>query len=147
MARTPRYDAGTDTWTPFADLQEARSDLSAAVAMGAVFTMGGVNRRGTCVNTVEVFNQGNGRWQFAAPMPGAREGSSTAVINDRVYVIGGVDEEEMPLDTIHVSHPSARLPRKPFKPQPNCTIDRPTAKVAPRCLSPPPCHHWCHRRL
>ena len=99
-------------------LREPRSDLSAAVAMGAVFTMGGVNRRGTCVNTVEVFNQGTRRWQFAAPMPGAREGSSTAVINDRVYVIGGVDEEEMPLDTIHVSHPPARLPRNPFKPQP-----------------------------
>lgn len=105
IASCEQYDAGTDTWTPMSPLREPRSDLSAAVAMGAVFTMGGINLRGTCVNTVEVFNQNTRRWQSAAPMPNAREGSSTAVINDRVYVIGGVDAEEMPLDTIYMFNP------------------------------------------
>lgn len=83
---TPRSQIGT--WTPLAELPQARTELSAAVLDGQVFVAGGL-ARGPGGERFYRYDPATDTWNELAPLPEARHHAPLAAHAGRVYVVGG----------------------------------------------------------
>ena len=91
------------------DLPTPRWGMGVAASNGRIFLMGGVDRHGHRLSTVEAYDPRTNRWQRRAAMPTPRNLLATAVAPDgRIYAVGGVCECNKTcrsLDTVEVYDP------------------------------------------
>ncbi|MGO8805694.1 MAG: Kelch repeat-containing protein [Candidatus Bathyarchaeia archaeon] len=88
------YDPATDTWQTEASMPTPRADLSATVANGKIYLIGGMeysskNPYYVESNITEVYDPTANSWSTQAPMPQSVYGYASAVINDKIYIVGG----------------------------------------------------------
>ena len=85
------YDAVEKTWVEvLPPLPTARSAVSATTWGDYLFVVGGVNKSGRFVDTVDILHLPSQQWHTAMPLPLPLAGASIAVYRSRLYVLGGV---------------------------------------------------------
>ncbi len=83
------YNLKTEEWEPDAsELQNARSNATAAVYDDKIFVIGGHDDR-KILNAVEFYDPNEKKWQEVAPLLQPREGANAIVFKDTLFVIGG----------------------------------------------------------
>ncbi|MFC1522827.1 fibronectin type III domain-containing protein, partial [Elusimicrobiota bacterium] len=76
-----------DSWTARDDMSKGRLGLTAAVAGGKIYAIGGLN--GTVLGTNEEYDPAANSWALRAPMPTERAYLTAATVADKIYAIGG----------------------------------------------------------
>ncbi|XP_075556835.1 kelch-like protein diablo [Dermacentor variabilis] len=85
-----RYDVKKNRWSMVADMNEVRSDASAAAACGRIYIAGGFTGEVT-LNTVECYDPSTDAWTMVLTMPSPRRGLKAVAHKNMIYLIGGVD--------------------------------------------------------
>ena len=84
------YDPEEDAWSRLPDMPTPRGGLTATVAEGRIYVVGGEalgSARTFAQN--EVFDPATKRWERAADMPTPRHGMASASFGCRIAIIGG----------------------------------------------------------
>ncbi|MFG0289089.1 MAG: hypothetical protein ACF8CQ_12985, partial [Rhodopirellula sp. JB044] len=109
-----RFDAGSKTWTPLADLPEPRSSLDAAVLGDTVYVFGGWSLQGESDGSTWHqtawsldLSDANATWRPLATPPFRRRAISAAAFDGKLYVLGGLHPENGPTTRVDVYDPSA----------------------------------------
>lgn len=90
---TPRAQIGT--WTPLAELPQARTELSAVTLDGQVYLAGGL-ARGPGGERFYRYDSATDTWNELAPLPEERHHAPLAAHDGRVYVVGGFANRASP---------------------------------------------------
>jgi N-acetylneuraminic acid mutarotase len=87
---TAIYDPATDRWRDAAPIPTPRDHLTAAVAHGLVYAIGGrpLNPDRN-YDVVEAYDPATDRWTKRSVMPSRRGGLAAAVLDGAIHVIGG----------------------------------------------------------
>ncbi|KAL1485679.1 hypothetical protein MTO96_031790 [Rhipicephalus appendiculatus] len=83
-----RYDVKENYWTQVADMNDVRSDASAAVACGRIYVTGGFTGRAV-LDTIEYYDPSTDLWTRVKSLPWKRSGHKMLAHNDIIYIIGG----------------------------------------------------------
>ena len=70
-----------------------------------VYVLGGQDREGEILSTVDVYDPRRGAWKQLSSMPTARHMHGGAVLDGKIYILGGRDGAEGPLSTAVVYDP------------------------------------------
>jgi len=81
--------AAEQSWVTLASMPTPRCDFGVAVLEGKIYVIGGVNKNGEYLGTVEVYNPATNSWTSKPSMPTKRSEFATAVYNGKIYVFGG----------------------------------------------------------
>lgn len=81
----PRIDGN---WTTSAPLPRARSEITATVLGGKIYSFGGVHR-GYTVDDAEVFDIASETWTPIRPLPVPLDHTMAVAVDDMIYIIGG----------------------------------------------------------
>lgn len=92
-------------WTKGADMITPRTDFTGAALNEKIYIIGGFNREGKTVNTVEYYDPKNDAWSTASPLPEQLDHAAAAVHNGTLYVVGGNARQ----DHIEDKNPSDKL--------------------------------------
>ncbi|MPZ27026.1 MAG: hypothetical protein GEV12_11580 [Micromonosporaceae bacterium] len=76
------------SWTPLADLPQARTELSAVVLDGAVYVAGGL-APGPGGDAFYRYDPESDAWRELAPLPEDRHHAPLAAYDGRIYVVAG----------------------------------------------------------
>ncbi len=87
-----KYNPTTNQWSLIADMNERRSDSSAADLNGKVYVCGGFDGN-ECLSSAEFYDPDTGHWTLIKPMLLGRSGVGLVNFNRRLYSIGGYDGE------------------------------------------------------
>jgi N-acetylneuraminic acid mutarotase len=79
----------TSSWTTLASMPTGRADFGIAAVNGKIYVLGGINKDGAPLSTVEVYNPANNDWTSKMSMLIPRSGFATAVYGGKIYVFGG----------------------------------------------------------
>ena len=66
-----------------------RTEITAATIGDNIYVIGGVDKPGNALDTVEVYNTKNDSWKKVAPLPQPLHHSAASSFNGKIYVIGG----------------------------------------------------------
>ena len=66
-----------------------RTEVTATTIGDNIYVIGGVDKPGNALDTVEVYNIKNDSWKKVAPLPQPLHHSAASSFNGKVYVIGG----------------------------------------------------------
>jgi N-acetylneuraminic acid mutarotase/fibronectin type 3 domain-containing protein len=91
LAINEAYNPATDSWTTKASLPVALHGVTASVANGKIYVIGGAtvsNGTGTRVNTVYMYDPSSNTWTQKASMSVARE-TTSVVADGMIYAISG----------------------------------------------------------
>ncbi len=93
---TAIYDPATDRWRDAAPIPTPRDHLTAAVASGLVYAIGGrpLNPDRN-YDLVEAYDPATDRWTKHSVMPSRRGGLAAAVLDGAIHVIGGESRESV----------------------------------------------------
>ncbi|HZM83991.1 MAG TPA: kelch repeat-containing protein [Candidatus Limnocylindrales bacterium] len=84
------YDPVPDKWSSeAAPMPTRRWFLRVTQVGGWLYAIGGANKGGQFLDTVERYNPENDIWEDVAPMGTPRGGPGVVTVNDRIYVVGG----------------------------------------------------------
>ena len=72
-----------------------------------VYVLGGQDRDGEILSTVDVYDPRRCAWKQLSPMPTARHMHGGAVLDGKIYVLGGRDADEATLSTADVYDPQS----------------------------------------
>lgn len=89
------YDPATDSWETLPPLPTPRDHLTATVANGKLFAIGGridVNYNNN-LNSNESYDPKTRKWEKHAPLPTARSGVTSQLLNGWIHVLGGESGE------------------------------------------------------
>jgi len=94
-----RYSTTLDKWELISEMHYERSrGLGCARFGGYVWTMGGMDKNGRALNTVERYdprgNNSMGTWEIKMQMCDRRCSCAAAVLRDNMYVIGGFNGKD-----------------------------------------------------
>jgi len=76
-------------WSIGTSMPTPRTEVTAAVIGHDIYVMGGLDKSGKVLDTVEVYNIDNSSWKIVAPIPLPLHHTSASSFNDKIYVIGG----------------------------------------------------------
>ncbi|KAJ1494625.1 hypothetical protein T484DRAFT_1877316 [Baffinella frigidus] len=94
-------------WIPLGRMMVSRTKFALVSLSGCLWVMGGTDRDGGTLKSVEVFDPRVGKWSgTAAPMLSSRSGCAAAVLDGRIYVAGGVDEDGLATDMVESYDPT-----------------------------------------
>ena len=88
VARSYRYDPGTDAWQTLAPMPTARAFAGAGTIGERIYVVGGYDGQQE-LDTCEVYDPQADAWEACPSMNAPRGGISVAVIADTLYAIGG----------------------------------------------------------
>jgi len=90
IGATAIYDPATDRWRDAAPIPTPRDHLTAAVAQGLVYAIGGrpLNPDRN-YDVVEAYDPAADRWTKRSAMPSRRGGLAAALLDGAIHVIGG----------------------------------------------------------
>jgi N-acetylneuraminic acid mutarotase len=84
------YEPDGQTWSPIADLPEARDHMIIGVIDGRLYAVGGRDGSITAhTDRVDVYDPVADAWTSAAPMPTSRGGMAAGVLGGLLFVAGG----------------------------------------------------------
>jgi N-acetylneuraminic acid mutarotase len=87
-------------WTEGRLLPTSRTEVAGAAVDGKIYIIGGFDRTGKVVPTVEVYDPGTDKWNTAAPLPHPLHHAAAASYNGTLYVVGGYLEDNTPSDKL-----------------------------------------------
>merc|ERR1712086_1234478 len=101
------YDYCTGSWSTMPPMSTARHSHSctstSCTAIGSkIFVVGGYDRHGKTLDSVEVYDYCTGSWSTMAPMPTARHSHSCTAIDSQIFVVGGYDSNRKVRDSVEV---------------------------------------------
>merc|ERR1712086_201384 len=101
------YDSCTDLWSTLAPMSTARGGHSctstSCTAIGSkIFVLGGYDRHGKLLDSVEVYDYCTGSWSSMPQMSTARYSHSCTAIGSKIFVVGGYDSNHEALDSVEV---------------------------------------------
>ncbi|XP_043254221.1 uncharacterized protein LOC122398442 [Colletes gigas] len=88
------YDPTTRTWFDEPDMLTARMDFGLVVSHGKMYAIGGQDRNGMALRTVEAFDPSDSRWREMQPMQTARVGPASVKYRDLIWVAGGMTKSK-----------------------------------------------------
>ncbi|MGI0040246.1 MAG: Kelch repeat-containing protein, partial [Nitrososphaera sp.] len=77
-----------------------RTEIAGAALDGKIYIIGGFDRLGSAVSTVEVYDPEVDRWNASEPLPWPLHHAAAASYNDTLYVVGGYLEDNEPTDKL-----------------------------------------------
>ncbi len=95
------------SWTQGSPVPTPRTEVAAATAAGKIFVIGGFDRTGSAVPTVEAYDPEADEWRAVAPLPIALHHTAAASHGDMLYVVGGYLSTGEPSSVLLVYDPSA----------------------------------------
>lgn len=66
-----------------------RTEITAATIGDNIYVIGGIDKPGNALDTVEVYNTKNDSWKKVSPLPQPLHHSAASSLNGKIYVIGG----------------------------------------------------------
>jgi len=79
----------TYSWKILADMPTPRTEVTAAVVDGKIYVIGGFDRSGRTLNTVEIYDPQMNAWQVGPSLPDGRHHAAVVSLGQTLYVIGG----------------------------------------------------------
>ena len=106
--KTQPQETQLTTWNPIHPFLNARRAFAAANSQHHIYLLGGVDKDGRYLNSVEfapIHDDGSlGTWQETTPLNNARFYLSASIIDNYIYAIGGADgplgEDNLPSATV-----------------------------------------------
>jgi N-acetylneuraminic acid mutarotase len=83
------YDPGTSSWSPIANMANAREKPAAAFANGLLYVVGGWDSGGIPDPKLEIYDPATNTWTTGASVPTAFAAAAAVTVGDEIYVIGG----------------------------------------------------------
>ncbi|KAH7941553.1 hypothetical protein HPB49_014881 [Dermacentor silvarum] len=83
-----RYEVNTNQWSMVANMNDIRSDASAAVVGGRIYIVGGFTGQ-EVLDTVECYDPSTNVWTRVLTMSSPRSGLKVVAHKDSLYIIGG----------------------------------------------------------
>ncbi|XP_024944577.1 uncharacterized protein LOC107271498 isoform X2 [Cephus cinctus] len=108
------YDPITRCWFSEPDMLTPRKNFGLVVSHEKIYAIGGQDRNGIALKTVEVFDPNESKWQEVQPMQTARVGLASAKYQDLIWVAGGMtrSKKEPLLREVECYDPPKNLWRK-----------------------------------
>jgi hypothetical protein len=101
QATVETYDASRGGWVEVAPMAEARASNGGACAIGNnMYVVGGLDRDGNAIITVERYCVLSNTWSSVAAMPYARSAHRVCAVGSCMYVIGGKNGEDERLRSV-----------------------------------------------
>jgi len=102
--RPARIEGGY--WLLAHPMPTARVGLAAAQINGRIYAIGGIDRWGQTLKTVEIFDTFTNSWSAATPLPVPLHRAAAVASGGRVYVIGGLQGAALkPTDGLYIFDP------------------------------------------
>jgi N-acetylneuraminic acid mutarotase len=76
-------------WTIGKSMPTPRTEVTATINSDNIYVIGGFDKSGKVLGTVEVYNVKNNSWNTVAPLPQPVHHAAATTFNGSVYVIGG----------------------------------------------------------
>jgi N-acetylneuraminic acid mutarotase len=76
-------------WTIGKSMPTPRTEVTATINSDNIYVIGGFDKSGKVLDTVEVYNIKNNSWNTVAPLPQPVHHAAATTFNGSVYVIGG----------------------------------------------------------
>ena len=83
------YNPGDNTWTPIANMANAREKPGVAAVNGKLYVTGGWDSNGNPIAATEAYDPGSDTWSTVAPNPSPTAAPGVAVANGKIYFVGG----------------------------------------------------------
>lgn len=84
-----KYDPGTNTWTPIANIPRPTGETKAVVVDNEVWVLGGGRTAPNPANEVNIYNPGTNSWRLGPPFVNARRNFPADSDGSRVFIAGG----------------------------------------------------------
>jgi N-acetylneuraminic acid mutarotase len=85
--------ASTETtkslWSIGTSMPTPRTEVTATIIGDNIYVIGGLDKSGKVLDTVEVYNINNDSWKTVAPLPQPLHHTAASNFNGKIYVIGG----------------------------------------------------------
>ena len=88
-------------WSNGTAMPTPRTEIAATNIGNNIYVIGGFDKTGKVLDTVEVYDIKNDSWKAVAPLPQPLHHTAASSFNDKIYVIGGYTNNNW--------HPSAKL--------------------------------------
>lgn len=97
----------TDSWwSNGTAMPTPRTEITATNIGNDIYVIGGFDKSGKVLDTVEVHNIKNDSWKTAAPLPQPLHHPAASSFNDKIYVVGGfIDENWIPSSKLFIYDP------------------------------------------
>jgi len=102
-----RVDGGY--WLLAHPMPTARVGLATAQINGRIYAIGGIDRWGQTVGTVEIYDTFTDTWSPAPPLPVPLHRAAAVAVDGRLFVIGGLQGAALkPTDGLYIFDPETR---------------------------------------
>ena len=102
--RFMKLNPATMEMTMLSNMKKSRNFVSLATLEGNIYALGGVNRQGQSLSSVEMYSISRNQWFMARSMNEVRSRAGAASLNGVIYVVGGFDGVT-PLRTAEMFNP------------------------------------------
>ena len=92
-------------WFNGTPMPTPRTEVTATIIGDNIYVIGGFDKSGKILDTVEVYNIKNDSWKTVAPLPQPLHHTAASSFNDKIYVIGGYTNDTIIINRV----PSAKL--------------------------------------
>jgi N-acetylneuraminic acid mutarotase len=76
-------------WSNVTSMPTSRSEITATIIGDNIYVIGGLDKSGNVLDTVEVYNIKNDSWKTVAPLPQPLHHTTASNFDGKIYVIGG----------------------------------------------------------
>jgi len=81
--------AQLSSWSNGTSMPTPRTEITAANIENNIYVIGGFDKSGKVLDTVEVYNIKNDSWKTVAPLPQPLHHTAASNFNNNIYVVGG----------------------------------------------------------
>ena len=103
-AQCHRFDVAKNEWSQITGLHTPRTDFATVVVNNVIYVVGGVDKQGHTLSSMEYYNDVEDRWHYTSPMNEPRMGLSAAGHRGHVFAAGGMisrpNADKRLLDTV-----------------------------------------------
>jgi N-acetylneuraminic acid mutarotase len=89
QAFTEETEQSPSWWSNGIPMPTPRTEITATIIGDNIYVIGGFDKSGKVLDTVEVYNIKNNTWKTVAPLPQPLHHTAASNFNDKIYVIGG----------------------------------------------------------
>ena len=82
-------ETAISSWSIGTSMPTPRTEVTASIIGHNIYVIGGLDKSGKVLDTVEVYNIDNSSWKSVAPLPQPLHHTVASSFNDKIYVIGG----------------------------------------------------------
>jgi len=100
------YDPSLNVWFPMHPPDSVYPYSALVTFQGFLYTIGGVDKKGERVSTVQKYNPDSNLWQAVPPLSAARSDVCAVADESFLYVIGGIDTTGQSVNTVERFDPT-----------------------------------------